>query len=73
MQSILRDLLASFHTESGVPALVFSATHNLILEMYGYDAADYFSKHVKSIDLFFYFRDGSPVADDFIREFEKIS
>lgn len=70
MQAILISLLSSFHI--GVPALVYDATCNLILEMYDDDARNHFSKHVKAIDDSYYFRDGSPVADDFIRYFEGI-
>ncbi len=71
MQPILVELLLSFYI--GVPCTVYSATYNLIFEMYGDDAKDYFSTFVKATKNVYYFRDGSPTAGDFIREFEKIS
>jgi len=71
MQSILTSLLSSFHI--GVPYLVYDATANLIVEMYGHNALDYFTGYVTSTGTTYFFIDDSPYADDFIWEFERIS
>ena len=71
MQNILTSLINSFHV--GVPALVYDATCNLILKMYGHAALDHFAEYILMVGDLFYFRHGSPPADDFIQEFEKIS
>ena len=73
MQEVLTGLLCSFHTESGVPTVVYDATYRLITLMYSSVSASYFSNHVKSIDSFCYFRDGSPRPEDFIRKFGEIN
>ena len=73
MESILISLLSSFYLGCGLPALIYDATYNLIREMYNPDAASYFSMYVKTVDNMYYFRNGTPEVDVFIRLFEKFS